>query len=484
MKYSLTDGALADYRTPCLVTSLKKARAVARALGELTAFNRATQDFEDKAEQTLVVNLSGAIARLVVVGNADAAGTPESFSKLATSAAGTLVKLPVKQAIIALDHIRVSGRDKQWRTLCLMQEVSQAAYSYTRHKSSPPAPATLTSVRIHVTKRTGMTQAVRQGNALDQGLALTRDLGNEPPNVCTPNYLLRESRKLAKSPQVKVTNLDERKMAALKMGAFLAVSKGSEVPGQMIIIQYNGGKKSTPPIALVGKGITFDTGGISLKPSPAMDEMKFDMCGAAAVLGATKAAIEAELPINLITIVAAAENMPSGRATRPGDIVTSASGKTIEILNTDAEGRLVLCDALTHALTFKPQAIIDAATLTGACIIALGSHASALYANDDKLAQALLDAGTSTGDRAWRMPLWDDYQSSLKSNFADVANIGGREAGSVTAACFLARFVEKVPWAHLDIAGSAFQGGPRKGATGRPVPLLFHYLCQQAGLGK
>ena len=224
----------------------------------------------------------------------------------------------------------------------------------------------------------------------------------------------------------------------------------------------------------------FDTGGISLKPPAAMDEMKYDMCGAAAVLGTTKAVIEAGLPINLVTIVAAAENMPSGDATRPGDIVTSSAGKTIEILNTDAEGRLVLCDALTHAQTFKPKTIIDVATLTGACIVALGSHASALYANDDALAQQLLDAGEESGDKAWRMPLWDEYQSALNSNFADMANIGGREAGSVTAACFLSRFIDGVNWAHMDVAGSAFMGGARKGSTGRPVPLLFSYLCKQS----
>jgi len=264
------------------------------------------------------------------------------------------------------------------------------------------------------------------------------------------------------------------------MGAFLAVSQGSDTPGQLIVVQYNGGKAGEAPIALVGKGITFDTGGISLKPPAAMDEMKFDMCGAAAVLGATHAVIEAGLKINLVTLVAAAENMPSGGATRPGDIVTSASGKTIEILNTDAEGRLVLCDALTHAQTFKPRTIIDVATLTGACIVALGSHASAVYANDDKLAHALLQAGQVSGDKAWHMPLWDEYQAALKSNFADLANVGGRDAGSVTAACFLSRFVEDTQWAHMDIAGSAFLSGPRKGATGRPVPLLFTYLWDQA----
>jgi len=277
--------------------------------------------------------------------------------------------------------------------------------------------------------------------------------------------------------------LDEKRMSELGMGAFLAVSRGSEAPGKMIIIQYRGkGSSGQAPIALVGKGITFDTGGISLKPGAAMDEMKFDMCGAASVLGATRAAIDANLPLHLVTVVAAAENMPSGRATRPGDIVSTHSGKTVEILNTDAEGRLVLCDALSYTVErFKPRVIVDVATLTGACIVALGAHASGVFSNDEELVSELLAAGEFSGDRAWRLPLWDEYQAALKSPFADVANIGTGGAGSVTAACFLSRFVEKQRWAHMDVAGTAFQGGATKGATGRPVSLLFRYLIEQAG---
>jgi leucyl aminopeptidase len=313
-------------------------------------------------------------------------------------------------------------------------------------------------------------------------LTLAKDLGNEPSNVCTPTYLLNQARKMARSKEVTLTALDEKKMLSLGMGAFMSVSQGSDQPGKMIILRYNGGKKDEAPIALVGKGITFDTGGISLKPPPGMDEMKFDMCGAAAVLGATKAAIEAKLPINIVTVVAAAENMPSARATRPGDIVTSASGQTIEILNTDAEGRLVLCDALTHVQNYKPKAIIDVATLTGACIMALGSHASGLFTNDDELADAITEAGEASGDRSWRLPLWDEYQTGLNTNFADMANVGGRGAGSVTAACFLSRFVKGQKWAHMDIAGSSFHQGAAKGSSGRPVAQLFTYLVAQSGL--
>jgi leucyl aminopeptidase len=323
-------------------------------------------------------------------------------------------------------------------------------------------------------------RAVREANALQLGLDLARDLGNQPPNVCNPSYLLREARKLARLDKVRVSALDEKRMGELGMGAFLSVTAGTDTPGRMIIAQYQGGKRDDSPIVLVGKGITFDTGGISLKPGANMDEMKFDMCGAASVLGTLRAAAEARLPINVVSIVAAAENMPSGKASRPGDIVRTMSGKTVEILNTDAEGRLVLCDALTYAERYKPKAVIDVATLTGAIIVALGSHASAVYSKDDGLANALVDAGEWTGDRAWRMPLWDEYQEMLKSNFADIPNIGSPGAGSITAACFLSRFTEKYTWAHMDVAGSAFQGGAAKGATGRPVSLLFRYLCEQA----
>ena len=481
MKYGLSEGNLHELRTPCVALSFKQATRLARNLDARAEFERATRDFEDKPENNLVVNLDGAIQRLLVVGGADSATDANGYRKLAAQAAQSLLKLPVNRAVLALADTSVTRKNNAWKLRTLMQAVSHSAYRYNRHKSDPSSSPTLKRVRLQVPDRKGLASVIKLGNALDAGLHLARDLGNEPPNVCNPAYLLREARKLAKHPDVRVTNLDEKKMTTMGMGAFMAVSQGSATPGQMIIIRYQGGRAADAPVALVGKGITFDTGGISLKPAAAMDEMKFDMCGAATVLGATRAVIEAGLKINLVTVLAAAENMPSGRATRPADIVTSLSGKTIEILNTDAEGRLVLCDALTHVQTFKPKTIIDVATLTGACIIALGSHASAVYANSDELADQLLRAGEDCGDKAWRMPLWDEYQSALRSNFADVANVGGREAGSVTAACFLSRFVEGVDWAHMDVAGSAFSGGANKGASGRPVPLLFNYLCRLSG---
>lgn len=480
MKYSTVSESLQQLRTPCLVTGLKTAKRVARALGEQKQFLRCAKDFDDALGKSLCVPLDGTIARILVVGGLDnpsAAG----FTKAADVAALAAIKLPISQAVIAISDVRVKGKSSQWQASIMMQACSHAGYQFRHHKSKPKPLHQLTRIKLHCTDADSkvVRTAVKLGNALDAGLQLAKDLGNEPPNICNPNYLLAQARKLGRGSNVRVSQLDEKKMTELGMGAFMAVSQGSDEPGRMIIIQYSGGKKSEAPYALVGKGITFDTGGISLKPPPGMDEMKFDMCGAASVLGATKAVIEAKLPINLLTIVAAAENMPSGRATRPGDIVKTRSGQTVEILNTDAEGRLVLCDALTHALTFKPKAIVDVATLTGACIVALGSHASGLYANDDDLANQLLAAGENTNDRGWRMPLWDDYQTALNSNFADMANVGGRDAGSVTAACFLSRFVEGVSWAHLDVAGSAFHGGARKGASGRPVPMLFDYLLQQ-----
>jgi leucyl aminopeptidase len=481
MNFTLANGALNDARTPCLMTSFQIAKKVAKATGNQSAFTRATQDFKDTVGNTLSLQLEGAIARLLIIGGTDEASASD-YTKACDGAAKTLIKMPVGQALVALLDSKVKSKSSEWKAQTLLQAISHAGYQFTRYKSKPKPPHQLKRVRIQAPgeNREGVKRAVTLGNALDSGMALTKDLGNEPPNVCTPLYLLAQARKMARSPNVKVTHLDEKKMLSMGMGAFMAVSQGSDNPGRMIIINYSGGRKNEAPIALVGKGITFDTGGISLKPPPTMDEMKYDMGGAAAVLGATKAAIEAKLPINLLTIVAAAENMPSGGATRPGDIVTTSSGKTVEILNTDAEGRLVLCDALTHAQTFKPRTIIDVATLTGACIMALGSHASGLFTNDDDLAEDLIDAGQDTGDRNWRLPLWEDYQAGLNSNFADMANVGGRGAGSVTAACFLSRFVEDTPWAHLDIAGTAFYSGANKGSSGRPVPMLFKYLVNRS----
>lgn len=322
--------------------------------------------------------------------------------------------------------------------------------------------------------------AVHQGEALVEGMNLAKDLGNLPPNVCTPTYLAKTAQGLMKKTKLKVELLTKKQMEALGMGSFLSVAQGSETPPQFIIMRHNGGKASEAPTVLVGKGITFDTGGISLKPGEAMDEMKYDMCGAASVVGTMLSTALLGLKQNVIGVIPTCENMPSGKATRPGDIVKSMSGQTIEILNTDAEGRLILCDALTYVERFKPKAVIDIATLTGACVIALGAVHSGMFSDDSHLLADLTQAGHDSLDTVWRMPLDAAYQEQLKSNFADMANIGGRPAGSVTAACFLKRFTEKYPWAHLDIAGTAWKGGAAKGSTGRPVPLLVNYLLAQS----
>ena len=342
--------------------------------------------------------------------------------------------------------------------------------------------AETTSVSVKIDSRAALSDSInlREGAAIGKGAKLARDLANLPPNICTPTFLAKTTKRLGRQNRFSVKCLTEKDMEKLGMGALLSVSRGSDEPATLIHATYEGGKKSEKPIVLVGKGITFDTGGISLKPSSEMDEMKYDMCGAASVIGTMLAVAKMKLPINVIGIVASAENMPSGKATRPGDVVTSMSGKTIEILNTDAEGRLVLCDALTYIEKLKPAAAIDIATLTGACVVALGKVATGLFSNNDELADEISDAGRQAWDRVWQMPVWDDYTTLLKSNFADLANIGGRAAGSITAACFLSEFAKEYPWAHLDIAGTAWVSGKDKGATGRPVPLLCEFLINRA----
>ena len=320
---------------------------------------------------------------------------------------------------------------------------------------------------------------VRHGEAVMEGGNLTKDLGNLPPNICTPKYLASIATKLGKEYKFKVSILDKKKIEKLRMGSFLSVAKGSREEPRFIIMEHIKGPKNQKPIVLVGKGITFDAGGISIKPSADMDEMKYDMGGAASVMGVMKTVGALNLPLNIIALIPSCENLPDGLAVKPGDIVTSMSGQTIEILNTDAEGRLILCDALTYAERYKPETVIDVATLTGACVIGLGHHATGLFSNYDPLASELEEAGIRALDKAWKMPLWDEYQPQLNSNFADMANIGGRAGGSITAACFLSRFAKKYNWAHIDIAGTAWKSGKEKGSTGRPVSLLSQFLINR-----
>ncbi|WP_312389087.1 leucyl aminopeptidase [Stutzerimonas nitrititolerans] len=443
-------------------------------------------DLQGKPGQTLLLQqLPGIKAErvlLVGTGKADELDNRQ-WRKVVTAVTGALKNLGGSDAALALQDVQIKGRDAYARTRILVEVLAGGQYVFDRFKSKKADARPLSRITLLSDKaeQAQVEQAANHAQAITTGMNFARDLGNLPPNVCHPSYIAEQARQLGKDFKgLKVEVLDEKKLRELGAGSFLAVSQGSDQPGCIVVMQYNGGKKGEQPYALVGKGITFDTGGISLKPGLGMDEMKYDMCGAASVLGTFRAALELQLPINLVGVLACAENMPSGGATRPGDIVTTLSGQTVEILNTDAEGRLVLCDALTYVERFKPRAVIDVATLTGACIVALGSQTSGLMSNDEELARQLLGAGQNADDRAWQLPLFDEYQEQLDSPFADIANIGGPKAGTITAACFLSRFTKAYAWAHLDIAGTAWiSGGKEKGATGRPVPLLTQYLLDR-----
>ena len=364
----------------------------------------------------------------------------------------------------------------------LVTAVCEATYVYRATKPSAAAPSklTLASVVCARAEVAAVTAGLKRGEAIAAGTELARECANRPGNVCTPTYLAEQAKLLGKEHGLKVEILERKDCEKLGMGSFLSVAQGSDEPLKFIVARWNGGAKTDAPIVLVGKGITFDTGGISIKPAGEMDEMKFDMGGAASVLGTLKAVALMKAKVNLIGVIPACENMPSGRAVKPGDVVTSMSGQTIEVLNTDAEGRLILCDALTYAERFKPAVTVDIATLTGACVVALGGHRSGLFSPDDALAAELLTAGEQAGDPAWRMPLDEEYDEALKSNFADMGNVGGRAGGAITAAKFLQRYTAKQRWAHLDVAGTAWKSGAAKGATGRPVPLLTHFVLARA----
>ena len=461
------------------------AQQVDKAAGGSIATTIALGDFSGKSGESCVLPGAAAAKRILLVG----CGDPASFDRAAArkfvqTLGGALNAMHAADAVLHIADIKVKDGNTPWLLNCLARQLTYASYRYTETVAKPKPAMKLSRLVVN----TSDARSVKPGQkALDRGAATgcgineARKLADLPGNICTPAYLAQCARKLAKdNAKLSTTIVEEKKMRELGMGSLLSVTAGTDQPAKLIVMNYKGGKTGEKPYVLVGKGITFDSGGISLKPGAKMDEMKYDMGGAASVFGTLHAIAELGLPLNVVGIVAAAENMPSGGATKPGDVVTSMSGKTIEVLNTDAEGRLVLCDALTYAGRFKPQVVIDIATLTGACVVALGSHATGLYSNQDRLADQLLAAGVESHDRAWQMPLWDDYQKQLDTNFADIANIGGPGGGSVTAACFLARFAEDYHWAHMDIAGSAWNSSP-KGATGRPVGLLTQYLIDRAG---
>ena len=446
----------------------------ADALSDLVTQAFKAKDLDAKPGKHLqMYQPQGVAARRVVlagIGQGDARAVRQAMAAIAS----VFRQAAVKRAVVCF-----AASASPAAVAAAVQGAAQASYVYTTTKPKAEA-RSLVRVVIAVADANAVNDAFEHSAAVVTGVEFAREWGNRPANHATPALLAGAAKALAKHPGIQCKVMGPPEVARLGMGAFMAVAQGSHEPLRLIELRYSGAVKTQAPVVLVGKGITFDTGGISIKPAPEMDEMKFDMCGAASVLGVFRALAELQPSINVVGLIPACENMPDGRAIKPGDVVTSMSGQTIEILNTDAEGRLVLCDALTYAARFKPAAVVDIATLTGACVIALGGVRTGMFASDDALANALLAAGEASDDLCWRMPLDDDYAEGLKTNFADVANVAGRPGGAISAAKFLQRFVEGAPWAHLDIAGTAWKGGAAKGATGRPVGLLVHYLLGTA----
>ena len=494
MEFSTRTTTPEKARTDCVVVGVFEGRKLSRAaesidrackgaIGELVKRG----DMEGKLGATrLLYRLPSVTAeRVLVVGlGKENELTAKTYREIARTAVLAVGDTGAGEAALFVPELHVADRDLAWKGRHAVLAAADALYRFDEMKTKKSDDRALKRIVVGVTQSAhagDVGRGVEEGRAIATGMDFTRDLGNLPSNVCTPTYLAGRARELARTKKVGVEVLEQKGMEKLGMGSLLSVAKGSRQPPKLIVLRYEGAAKRDRPVVLVGKGITFDSGGISIKPAAEMDEMKYDMCGAASVLGTLRAVAEMGLEANVIGIVPACENMPGGAASKPGDIVTSMSGQTIEILNTDAEGRLILCDALTYAERFHPDLVIDIATLTGACVVALGHVATGLFASKNELADELLAAGEAAWDRAWRLPLWDDYQEQIKSPFADMSNVGGRPGGSITAACFLSRFTKAYDWAHLDIAGTAWRSGKEKGATGRPVPLLTHFLMARAG---
>ncbi|MFK8019595.1 MAG: leucyl aminopeptidase [Pseudomonadales bacterium] len=486
-KVQQTPAELSTLKSECLIIPVYTDKTFSKAVNKLdkTLQGFLTKvlndgDFSAESGSFMVLPLAAKVpfGRIALLGCGNSAKySAKVFRKGAQKMYLGLAEQSFKSAHLVLDEHKVANMAPEQQIQEWTQIGESNDYQYSATLGRKPKKPSFSALTLLGEKSRKAVTAAKTGKAIGEGMNVAKELGNLPGNVCTPRYLGTQAQKMGrKHEKLKVTVLDDKKLEAMRMGSLLSVARGSKEPARLISMEYQGGKASGKPVVLVGKGITFDTGGISLKPGAAMDEMKFDMCGAASVFGVIAALSAMNAKVNVVGLVAAAENMPGSQATKPGDVVTSMSGKTIEVLNTDAEGRLVLCDALSYAARYKPTAVIDIATLTGAVIIALGHHASGLFSNDDDLAAQLLAAGEASGDKAWQFPIWDEYQEQLKSNFADLANIGGRAAGSITAACFLSQFAEDYPWAHIDIAGTAWLSGSKKGATGKPVPLLMNYL--------
>ncbi len=491
MDYSYCGEDIQSLQAECLIVALPKSAADSPLFTQLddTSDGYLSQlidagDLDLGLGQCKLLNQipNSKIPRIAVVGAGDLKElSPQGYVKMLTSAAGVVNQCAAVTAVSTLHRLPVRGRDEAWKIGQAVLKFEHACYLYratVTPKNAPKKPLQA----LAFTSALADPSVLTKFQSIASGVTRARELGNLPPNICNPAYLAKTGLEIAAlNDSVSAEILEEEALKELGMGALLSVAQGSENRPRLIVLNYQGGSKEDRPHVLVGKGITFDSGGISLKPGAGMDEMKFDMCGAASVLGAFEAAIRMRLAINVVCIVPAVENMPGGKAYRPGDVVTSMSGQTIEVLNTDAEGRLILCDALSYAEKFDPASIIDVATLTGACVIALGNHASGLLSNNDEMADELMAAGETILDRTWRLPLWDEYQCQLDTPFADMSNIGGKEAGTITAACFLSRFTKKQRWSHLDIAGTAWKGGSKTGASGRPVSLLVQYLCDRCG---
>ena len=495
MEFNVKNGSIEKQRTGCVIVGVYETRRFSESAEELDRLSEGylsnilrKGDLDGKVGQTLLLhhvpNMPAERVLLVGCGK-ERELTERQYKQLTQKAVQVLNETGATEAVSFLSELHVKGRSTYWNIRFAIEAIQELLYSYNEFKSvKPETKRELRRVIFNVANRKELAEAERalsHGQAVTLGISFAKNVANCPPNVCNPAYLAKLATQLAEDyNNITTTIIDEKVMEELCMNAYLAVSRGSENPAYLSVIEYkNAPNPDAKPIVLVGKGLTFDAGGISLKPAAEMDEMKYDMCGAASVFGTMKAIAELNLPLNVIGVLAGCENLPDGNAYRPGDILTTMNGLTVEVLNTDAEGRLVLCDTLTYVERFEPQYVIDVATLTGACVVALGQHNSGLVSTDDALAEQLLQAAQQTTDKAWRLPLSEEYQEQLKSPFADLANIGGRWGGAITAGAFLSNFTKKYTWAHLDIAGTAWLQGANKGATGRPVSLLTQFLINK-----
>ncbi|MCK5830326.1 MAG: leucyl aminopeptidase [Methylococcales bacterium] len=494
MDYSIETLAFDKLETDCVIVGIYENKQLSPSAESVDKISQGviTQliergDIKGKNAEILWINYipNSPIKRILIVGLGEKGKlTAKLYRKALSSTITALKSTSIKTVNCTLIDSDVNDKETSWKTRQIVERFNDAIYQYQETKSEKEPKLTLKKIQINAlaVEKERAAIGLKYGVAIARGIELTKFVADLPGNVCTPTFLAEQAKEIGNNfSKIDVDVLEENDIEALGMGSFLSVSRGSRQPAKLIVLNYQGGTKESKPVVIVGKGLTFDAGGISLKPGAGMDEMKYDMCGGASVLGTLKAAAEMNLNINIVGIIPSSENMPDGDANKPGDVVTSMAGLTIEILNTDAEGRLILCDALTYAEKFNPEVVIDLATLTGACLVALGRVPSGILGNDDDLCNDLISAGETACDSLWRLPLWDEYQEQLKSNFADLANIGGRDAGTITAACFLSRFTEDYRWAHLDIAGTAWRTGANKGATGRPVPLLSQYLIDKAG---